>query len=335
MIELLNDGLRFSFPEVHPNAGLRVTFMRTLRIPDNDREWPLPPGLGRFPLRHLDDHADQVPSAWRERGGVMMPMHQSEAMWIRFEVEGDRGQTSYPFAVQIATGKIDAITGKPLQAELKPTPQNYLVAPVQPWLDGFCVEKGIIRQFVAMPLGSGYSAEEQLSGKAEFGGIQIVVRPMVRSEYEKLPKKLDDGWHRSKTLCFMEAKSMGIAPGGRMRQEIYEDPFGLSTWVSQSSRCFVHLCNSTVWRQYTGSNPPQVPVTAKEYEASGLPWFEWYGGDAVALEGGEALKQLKSVAGIAKEKGEGGSDSDESVQIGQVVPLGELPVARRVREGSL
>ncbi|MDA1261115.1 MAG: hypothetical protein O3A20_10915, partial [Planctomycetota bacterium] len=244
MIELLNDGLRFSFPEVHPDASLRMTFMRTLRIPDNDREWPLPPGLGRFPLRHLDDYADRVPAAWQERGGVLMPMYQSEAMWIHFAVEGSRGGASYPFAVQIATGKIDAITGKPLHAELKSTPQNYLVAPTQPWLDGFCVEKGIIRQFVAMPLGSGYSAEEQLTGKAEFGGVQIMVRPMRRSEYDKLPKRRPKDSFWNSTVYCLRTGSMGLAPGGRMRQEIYEDPFGLHAWEKQSSRCFVHLCNS-------------------------------------------------------------------------------------------
>jgi hypothetical protein len=31
-----------------------------------------------------------------------------------------------------------------------------VVLPEQPWLDGYCVEKGYIRQFVAMPLGEGY-----------------------------------------------------------------------------------------------------------------------------------------------------------------------------------
>jgi hypothetical protein len=43
------------------------------------------------------------------------------------------------------------------------------VAPKHPWLDGYCVEKGVIRQFVAIPLGEGYSLEEQLTGEAEFG----------------------------------------------------------------------------------------------------------------------------------------------------------------------
>ena len=55
MIELKSDGLVFSFPEVHPDATLRVEFERTLRIPDDGRDYPLPPGLGNFPLRHVDD----------------------------------------------------------------------------------------------------------------------------------------------------------------------------------------------------------------------------------------------------------------------------------------
>ncbi|MFC1662401.1 hypothetical protein ACFL3S_13275 [Gemmatimonadota bacterium] len=84
MIELRDDALRFSFPEVHPKARLRVEFQRTLRIPDDGRNYPLPPGLGRFPLRHVDDHADRVPNRWMRHGGVLLPMFQSEALWIQF-----------------------------------------------------------------------------------------------------------------------------------------------------------------------------------------------------------------------------------------------------------
>ena len=34
MVELIDDGLNFSFPEVHPQARLRIEFQRTLRIPE-------------------------------------------------------------------------------------------------------------------------------------------------------------------------------------------------------------------------------------------------------------------------------------------------------------
>ena len=58
MIELRDDALVLRFPDVHADAVCRVAFQRTLRIPDDNRDYPLPPGLGRFPLRHVDDHLD-------------------------------------------------------------------------------------------------------------------------------------------------------------------------------------------------------------------------------------------------------------------------------------
>ncbi len=61
MIELIDDELLFRFPEVHEDAELWIEFQRTLRIPDDNREYPLPPGLGQFPLLHVDDYADQAP----------------------------------------------------------------------------------------------------------------------------------------------------------------------------------------------------------------------------------------------------------------------------------
>ena len=67
-----------------------------------------------------------------------------------------------PVAVKVAAGKVCAVSGEPWSDHLDAHPQNYVVIPDQPWLDGYCVEKGIIRQFVAMPLGEGYTAEEQL-----------------------------------------------------------------------------------------------------------------------------------------------------------------------------
>ena len=84
MIELTRDQLAFFFPEVHPSARVEITFQRTLRIPDDDKTYPLPPGLGAFPLRHVDDFAAAMPQAWLEHGGVMLPMFQSEALWLHF-----------------------------------------------------------------------------------------------------------------------------------------------------------------------------------------------------------------------------------------------------------
>ena len=106
MIELKSDALHFTSPDVHHDANLHLNFQRTLRIPDDGSAYPLPPGLGAFPLRHVDDHAARVPAHWLDRGGVMLPMYQSEALWLSFRSGG------YPFAVKVAAGKINAVSGE-------------------------------------------------------------------------------------------------------------------------------------------------------------------------------------------------------------------------------
>ena len=155
MIELQDDALTFSFPDVHPEARLSIDLQRTLRIPDDGNDYPLPPGLGRFPIRLVDDFSKEVPRTWFQHGGVMLPMYQSEALWLNFQCGWvEKNNTQYPFAIKIAAGKINAVSGDAWTDGLQSRSQDYMVAPEQPWLDGFCVEKGYIRQFVAMPLGS-------------------------------------------------------------------------------------------------------------------------------------------------------------------------------------
>jgi hypothetical protein len=142
--------------------ALTIAFQRTLRIPDDGRTYPLPAGLGAFPLRSLDDFPATAPASWLQRGGGVLPMYQSEALWISFSAR-------YPCAVKIAAGKINAVSGEAWTAELHSEPQDYVVVPGQPWLDGFSVGEGLIRQFVAMPLGAGDTVEEQLTGRADVG----------------------------------------------------------------------------------------------------------------------------------------------------------------------
>lgn len=336
MIELRRDALVVSFPEVHREARLELNFQRTLRIPDDDTDYALPPGLGRFPLRHVDDFAKRVPAEWLRRGGVMLPMYQSEALWIAFS-----SPSGYPFAVKVATGKINAVTGDPWESGLQRDPQDYLSLPEQPWLDGYCVEKGVIRQFVAMPLGSGYSAEEQITGEAEYGGIQVLVYPLKAEVWVKRQREgtrdrsLHDVEYLSASMV-MEAPSldMGLAPGGRMIQEIYDDTQRFEDWdLEHSSRCFVHLANSLVWRSITGENPPTTPPTAAEYTRAGLPWFEYYAADQTALKGSGTLAGLESVAELGRKKGDNPLPENESITPGNVKVLRAGLKPGQVREG--
>ena len=338
MIELQDDSLIFRFPQVHPGAVLRIELQRTLRIPDDDQPYPLPPGLGRFPVRHVDDFAKQVPQPWLRRGGVMLPMYQSEALWIN--LSGNR----YPFAVKVAAGKINAVTGEEWDDGLQRDPQDYVVSSKQPWLDGYCVEKGIIRQFVAMPLGSGYSAEEQITGRPEHGGMQIVAFPLKREAYERYqrdrpPKPAPDFGVLEEPACVADDEAggfdMGLAAGGQMRQEIYDDSFGFDDWDRRhSSRCFVHIANSMVWRGITGEPPPTVPPTSNEYTKAGLPWFEYYADGSEALAGSDTLANVKSVAALGKDKGDVPLPENESVTVQNLIELRKGLKKGQVREGS-
>lgn len=317
MITLEHDALVFRFPELHGEAEARIEFQRTLRIPDDDRDYPLPPGLGPFPLRHLDDFADVLPPTCKKRGGVIMPMHQSEALWLNFS-------GVYPCALRIATGKIDAVTGETWTRGLSADPQNYIVVPTQPWLDGYAVDKGTIRQFVAMPLGEGYTAEEQLTGAAEHGGLQIEVFPMKPDVYARIEH--DVGMDTMASAPFesvqLASLDMGLAPGGRMIQEIYDDPYGLDAWeTGVSSRCFVSIANSLTWAAITGEAPPTEPPSAADYTAAGLPWFNYYGGDKAALKGAKKLAKLKSVKDMGEHKGETPLPENESVDPGPVITI--------------
>jgi hypothetical protein len=330
MITHENDGLVFRFPEVHPKAQFSLSLQRTLRIPDDGRDYPLPPGLGRFPLRHIDDYGKQVPEEWAKRGGLLMPMYQAEALWLSFRAD------AYPFALKVAAGKINAVTGAPWCSPLKNKPQDYLALPEQPWLDGYCVEKGVIRQFVAAPLGKGITVEEQLTGKSEWGGVQLLAYPMKPARFEELEaewKKTADSFEPSNRLSLCEeASPLGLAAGGRMRQHIYEDNYDIVDWDQASGGgCFITIVNSAAWTAITGEAMPTKPIDASAYASAGLPWYDYYS-DAPALKGGDKLKGVRSIADIWSPPDQQSFGFAASVDSGPVVQLGKLRPVREMHD---
>jgi hypothetical protein len=281
--------MRFSVQHDHLRIGsdFHLSFQRTLRIPDDNKIYPLPPGLGCFPIRRVEDYADRVPEAWRERGGVFISMYQREAMWLAFEAP------RRPVAVQVLIGRINAITGKRWREKLNKTRQNYVVCPDQPWLDGINAGNGFIRQFVAMPLGSGATVEGQLTGQETAGGIQVRV---VRPKPGCIPRT---GFRGHRVLECSLATPMGLGAGGRMTQKIYPDPYGWDTWDEQAdARVFVHIANSEMYREITGEPPPPTPIDVETYVAHGYPWFDLYDGDLGDLALSPELAGVQSVQSL-------------------------------------
>ncbi|MDX3095366.1 hypothetical protein PV703_18640 [Streptomyces sp. ME01-24h] len=302
-------------------GGVTVRFMRTLRLPETGTH-PLPPGLGTFPLRRVSDHAGTVPGEWLERGGVMLPVYQREAMWLSFSAAA-------PAALQVGVGKVCAVSGRPWSDRLSQDPQNYLVLPRQPWLDGINSGSGTIRQFVAVPLGLGATVEGQVTGEEVWGGVQLQVSELGEEQLavwqaeqrrrESIRHAASGGYGGAPGAMPMAAPaaaappapgsaarparsagrspvSMGLGAGGRMRQEVYRDDRKPSDWREKpSGRVFVHLTTVPEWRRITGEPAPPSPVDRAAYTAAGLPWFDYYDADAEDLAAPDALNRVKPV----------------------------------------
>eukprot|EP01080_Neovahlkampfia_damariscottae_P010145 gene10145-2564_t len=385
-VSIQNNSILFGEP--YSDENVSICFQRTLRIPDDDKTYPLPPSLGQFPIEKVDDYLDKVPEEWKKHGGVFIPMYQREAMWIQF-----KGKKDSPKAVKIAVGKVNAISGESWNQNIQEGENDYVVIPDQPWLDGINAGDGTIRQFVAMPLGSGYTVEGQVTGKEEFGGIQLcvydkkpntfqridpIVEPIYLPEPEpispefpgdypgdipfdydepipdpydqqvfpaggysgevpesettssimlesiemkapmfdpvptrqsnivpkpdKKPKHMRKKKKEEKS-AFSEAKEMGLASGGKMKQKIYRDKFGSDYWDETNfGRVYVHIVNSAMYSQITGKSPPKTPVKPQTYKDYGYQWYDIWDEDKSSIPKSNTLSNVKSIKQIDQEK---------------------------------
>ena len=205
------ENVRFEEGRIRVGARFSVSFQRTLRIPDDGRQYPLPPGLGMFPVRRVADYAPRVPAEWRERGGFFIPMYQREAMWLGFDAAEWK-----PNAVKVGIGDIDALSGLPWSPDLHDDPQDYVVCPDQPWLDGINAGEGFVRQFVAMPLGSGYTVEGQLTGAERVGGLELRVFEPKPGRFPDRPPPRPVPGSEMMVLESAAPGGMGLAAGGRL-----------------------------------------------------------------------------------------------------------------------
>lgn len=273
-----------------------ITLQRTIRVPDGRTPAQLPPGLGSFPTYKVSDYRENCPELW-EDDGVFIPMHEREATWLSFRLVG----TNNPRALLIGAGNVNAVTGKPLTTKLE-KPQNYVVVPTQPWLDGWKDTDGVIYQFVAVEYkgGEGLTVGEQILGEeSKTGGIGIAVfapkdadlkaykpfkeHPIV-GPYDETPYHLyvkssgsalslsPVGSTRSVTL-----KEMGLGRGGRIIQKIYPDPFCKSddpyeVWQEEPEATMaIYLVDAGSFEEITGEKAPPLPPAFKGYVG---PYFK-------------------------------------------------------------
>jgi hypothetical protein len=221
---------------------------------------------------------------------------------------------------------VNAISGGEWNLGLHNDPQDYVVVPDQPWLDGIKAGEGTIRQFVAVPLGSGYSVEAQVTGKESDGAMRIAVFEPRSGRFPDHPPQ-DDRYvvheEQMSMAMKMDGGGMGIGAGGSMKQKVYKDGYGLDTWQQTEPQVVViYIINSEQFRVITGLTPPTTPVDAATYTSYGFPWFGLYDEQKSDLPASGTMKKVKSAGTLDKEKGiSKQSDSSIVVPDSQVIKL--------------
>jgi len=266
-VQIQSDSIRFGKHFV-------ISFKRTLRIPDDGKPHKAPPNFGVFPIYRVLDHPTSISVPYME-DGAFIPMYQREALYIRFENEAPW----QPHAVKVALGGINAISGKTHTNTLHQDPQDYLVCPPQLWLDGINTGHDTIRQFLAMPLGLGYTIEASLTGSERVGGLQITVfAPKPGLFPDTAPEKKAEIRPTAFSRQNDQAAQMGLGAGGEIKQKILPDPHGIETWDQNNfAEVAVHILNSAQFQLLTGHEPPATSVDEETYTEHKFPWFPLYG----------------------------------------------------------
>ncbi|KAJ5153031.1 uncharacterized protein N7482_009509 [Penicillium canariense] len=225
----LQDGSERAYPGRGPSSlrvddNLELIFHRTVRMPDDDRLHSLPASVGKFPLYNTADYVDRLPENIAAKGGIFLPMWQREALWIELSSPRRPAYNDYSvptYAIRVYVGQINAVSGKSMTEERGATwAQDYLIFPGQAWIDGICVAPGVVRQFVAMPLGSGYTVEGQKTGEEKHGGLQIEVIPAYRRGSHKWLTMTEEQALRNRGLYLNETKTpneLGLHTGAKLR----------------------------------------------------------------------------------------------------------------------
>lgn len=255
---------------------LSILVHRTVRVAEGRTPASLPPSRGTCEI-YLVAGFD-CPETWDENG-VFVGLHPQEAIWLSF-------RNPHPLAILVGAGGVNALTGEPLGTALAPS--NYMVAPPQPWLDGWKdAGSGNVFQFVAARFkdGKGLSVGEQLLGDgSKSGGIGIAVfeskepleskgTPLEVGGLEiygelaaKGPPMSFGGMPRGGSLSGHE---MGIGKGGTIKQRIYPDPHGIEVWKETPvATGAVYLVDAQAFHDITGEQLSPSPISSDEYDGS-------------------------------------------------------------------
>ncbi|KAJ3533245.1 hypothetical protein NMY22_g7417 [Coprinellus aureogranulatus] len=100
----------------------------------------------------------------------------------------------------------------------------------------------------------------------------------------------------------VDSPSLGVAAGGRIKQNIYRDKDPVRVYNELlGRRVHVHIVTPEFWEDLTGVLPPITPITRGLYKSQGIPWFKLFDDyvDSIS-ETSQALASVLSVSELDK-----------------------------------
>ena len=253
-MRMYKDGTKLTVLDEYDGCSIDISLNRTLRVPEDGTVYNLPALFGPFPLLNVDLLQNKLPYLMAQKSVLLIPMFVRETLSIGFKTGSLRSGRnifswsrwdSQSFAIKILAGSVNTISGgaeeRLHRGSKREEKQDYAVVPRQARVDGFFVKAGvnIVRQFVAMPIFSGYTVESQLKGRDDFGGIQMAIAPRFAGRGE-FRTKLHGEEPLDLSQQRLSPRELGLQPGHmlfvsgealerRFRNALYSDKDALCT----------------------------------------------------------------------------------------------------------
>ena len=192
-----------------------------------------------------------------------------------------------------------------------------------------------------MPLGKGYTIEEQVTDEAKFGGIQIGVfdastgslsRSRPEGSRTAVEGTCSSRGGRETAGRISEGRAGQFMPstgqepfqalatpreqrpwrmtsrwasaGGSIRQQILKISDGHHTGDQESFvRLRIRIVSTAMFKRITGRAAPPTPVSAEHYTKAGLPWFGFYNDSMPSLAPSGILARIRGVRKLDRLKG--------------------------------
>lgn len=215
---------------------INITFQRTPQTTASNCLGE-PSSFGALPLAEMDD-------------AVVVPVASEEAFWLGFEVPPSHP----PLCLRISVFNkitVDATTGEPWCDALQSVPQNYLVCPPQPAINGVRDKTGIFKCF----------AREVHNPECYYACRSLTIHAikLTMSAHWQIRTRSAALEPQRNEMAVGPISHVNATRGGSV---IHADPIGLSAWdIGNATLTHVILASFDFFKGITGTLPRSLMET--------------------------------------------------------------------------